>query len=67
MHATSARNAPAEIEVYGMDVPTFAERLSGSKSHVGTLVRNGKVKSVRLGKRRIIPSTELARLLSEAE
>ena len=67
MHATSARNAPAEIEVYGMNISTFAERLGCSKSHVWKLVADKKVKAIRLGKRRIIPSTELARLLSEAE
>lgn len=62
---TISTSSPAS-EAFGMDVPTFAERLGCSRSYVWKLVASGKIKTIRLGKRRIVPSSELARILSEA-
>lgn len=59
------KQAETAVELCGFDVPSFAQRLHVSKSYVWGLVRSGKVKTVRLGSRRIIPSSELARILNE--
>ena len=59
--------AETTADLCGFDVPSFAQRLHVSKSYVWGLVRSGKVKTVRLGTRRIIPSSELVRILGEAK
>jgi excisionase family DNA binding protein len=65
MHA-SVQTETIPAELCGFDIPSFAKRLHISKSHVWKLVHNGAVKTVRIGKRRIIPSSELTRILGEA-
>ena len=65
MHA-SVQTETIPDELCGFDIPSFAKRLHISKSHLWNLIRNGAVKTVRVGRRRIIPSSELARILSGA-
>lgn len=57
---------PVASELCGFSIPNSAKRLDVSKSFMWSLVRENKVKTVRLGKRRIIPSSEIERILAEA-
>ena len=53
-------------EPVAMTVKTFAERLSVSESHVWMLLRTGEVKAIRLGRRTLVPTSELVRVLAKA-
>lgn len=57
---TDAVNASA------IAVPDFAKRLSISRAFAWNLVATGQVKSIKLGKRRLVPLTEVERLLEGA-
>lgn len=43
-----------------------AEQLNCSQSHVWNLIRRGAIRPMRLGRRTLIPASELSRLLGEA-
>lgn len=47
----------------GYSVGAFAQQLAISRSGVYNLIKAGEVRSVKIGGRRIIPATEIDRLL----
>lgn len=66
MHASVQDDATNATELRGFSVPAFAKRLGVSRSKGWDLVRKGQVKTLRVGTRRVVPSSELARVLNEA-
>ena len=64
--ATAAATAAPEAPETVLTVEEVAERLKISKSHVYSAIRDGKLRSFRIGKRRLIPVGEIARLIDSA-
>lgn len=54
-------------ETRGYRVEEAAERLGIGRSLMFDLVRRGEIRTVQFGRRRVVPSDEIARLLSGAE
>lgn len=52
--------------LHALDVPAFAEHLGVSRSYTWLLISQGRIKTIKIGRRRLVPSSELARLLGEA-
>ncbi|MBB3041975.1 helix-turn-helix domain-containing protein [Nocardioides soli] len=52
---------------YGYRIEEAAQRLGIGRSLMFDLVRRGDVRTVRFGRRRVVPSDEIARLLSGSE
>lgn len=52
------------IEQLGMTVAQFAEQTTLHEQTVRQLLRDGRIRSVRVGRRHVIPATELERFLS---
>ena len=48
---------------HGLSIEEFGKRLNLSRGSVYGLLASGQVKSLKIGKRRIIPSTEVGRIL----
>jgi excisionase family DNA binding protein len=51
----------------GYRVEEAAEQLGIGRSLMFDLVRRGEIRTVRFGRRRVVPSDEIARLLSGSE
>jgi excisionase family DNA binding protein len=52
-------------QAYGMR--EAAERLSLSKGHLYNLIQRGQLRAVRLGRRTLIPASEIDRLLGAGQ
>lgn len=52
--------------LFGLSIADFAKRLGISRSTTWALIRADKLRTVRVGTRRLIPSSELSRILAEA-
>jgi len=48
-------------------VPEFAEALGVSKTHVWNAIRRNEINTFTLGRRRLISSAELQRIMGEAQ
>lgn len=57
--ATTAQKTPLSVQ-------EAAERLCISKGHVYKLIRDGEIRGIRLGKRRLIPTAEAERIIDSA-
>lgn len=64
--ATQIAPAPVEAPATVLSVDEAAERLKVSRSLIYSQLRSGEMRSVRLGRRRLIPSTEVDRIIGEA-
>ena len=62
----TARPAQHDNGERGLSVEDFAKRLNLSRGSVYGLLASGQVKSLKIGKRRLIPSTEVGRILRGA-
>lgn len=62
--ATTAEPAKAPETV--LSIEEVAERLKVSRSLVYRAIGDGKLKSIRIGKRRLIPASEVQRLIDSA-
>jgi len=49
-----------------LTVDETAERLRVSRAMIYQSLKDGRIKSVRIGRRRLIPATEVERLINEA-
>lgn len=66
---------PVSIKVgpYEFDRAAYDQREAGkllggvTRQHIAAMERSGELRVVRLGRRVLIPATEIARLLGEAE
>jgi excisionase family DNA binding protein len=56
-----------EHDARGYRIEAAAERLGIGRSLMFDLVRRGEVRTVRFGRRRVVPSDEISRLLSAPE
>ena len=55
---------PSEPERETLDLPELAERLGVSRSSIYRWADAGIIRTVRLGRRRLVPRDELSRLLA---
>ena len=55
------------ITPLGVSVPDAAKMLGVSKNHLWDLIREGTVTTYRLGQRRLVPVTEIERIVRTAE
>lgn len=51
---------------HAYSVENFAQLLGLSRSGTWAAIKRGEIRTVRLGRRRLIPASELARILGEA-
>ena len=66
LEATAAAAAPTPPPETVLTIEETAERLKISKSLVYTAIREGKLKALRIGKRRLVLASEVARLIGAA-
>lgn len=64
--ATQAEPAPTAVPATVLTVDQAAERLQVSRSLIYSQLRSGELKSLRLGRRRLIPAAEVDRIINEA-
>ncbi|MBU9767120.1 helix-turn-helix domain-containing protein [Mycobacterium sp. TNTM28] len=64
--ATQSEPAPAPAPPTVLTVDEAADRLKVSRSLIYSQLRSGELRSVRLGRRRLIPAAEVDRIISEA-
>ena len=62
----NAKPADSQLPKTLLTVPEAAERLRIGQSSVRELLRRGEIKSLKLGKRRLIPTTEVDRIIDSA-
>jgi excisionase family DNA binding protein len=65
MPEPNPKPAPAHEPGAPWSIPEAAKYLSVSDRHLCRLIDAGKVRSVRIGRRRLIPDVELRRLADE--
>ena len=53
-----------QIEQLGLTVAAFAKETTLHEQTVRALIREGRIRSVRVGRRHVIPRTELERFLT---
>ena len=58
---------PNELPPLAYQVSPFCRRIGIARSTFYELVRKGEIRTVTLGGRRLVPATEVARLLGNAE
>lgn len=56
----------ATIAPVAVSVPQFAEALSISRAYGYVMVQRGEVRSFRLGRRLLVPTSEIERLVAQA-
>jgi len=59
METATLRDAPTKVL---FSVPDAASQLSVTARHLWNLVAKGEIRTVSLGRRRLIPASELARI-----
>lgn len=64
--ATQTDPAPAAEPATVLTVDEAADRLKVSRSLIYSQLRSGELRSIRLGRRRLIPATEVDRIIGEA-
>jgi excisionase family DNA binding protein len=57
---------PKEPAPLALSVSSFAKTMGVSRTFVYALIANGTIKTIKLGDRRLIPSSEAPRLLEKA-
>jgi excisionase family DNA binding protein len=57
---------PARLIQMGLSVSNFAKTMGLSRTLVYSLIGSGTIKTIKLGDRRIIPASEVTRLLETA-
>ena len=62
----NAAAGPAAAPETVLTVEEVGERLKISKSLVYKAINDGKLKSIRIGKRRLVPASEVQRLIESA-
>lgn len=66
LSATAAAAATPQAPETVLTVQEAAERLKISRGLVYSAITDGTIRSVRIGKRRLIPSSEIQRLIDSA-
>lgn len=66
LSATAAAAAKPKAPETVLTVHEAAERLKISRGLVYAAIKDGTIRSVRIGKRRLIPSSEIQRLIDSA-
>jgi len=66
LSATAAAAVPAAASETVLTIDEVAERLKISRSLVYRAIGDGKLRSIRIGKRRLVPASEIARLIESA-
>lgn len=64
--ATQTEPAPAAGPATVLTVDEAADRLKVSRSLIYSQLRSGELRSIRLGRRRLIPAAEVDRIIGEA-
>jgi excisionase family DNA binding protein len=58
-----ATKAPVERMAYGAE--EFAKSVGCGKSHIYDLIAEGKIRTIKIGNRRLIPAQEARRVVAE--
>ncbi|OBA75170.1 hypothetical protein A5642_08370 [Mycolicibacterium mucogenicum] len=64
--ATQSEPAPAAAPATVLTVEEAADRLKVRRSLIYSQLRSGELRSIRLGRRRLIPAAEVDHIISEA-
>lgn len=64
--ATQSEPAPVPAPATVLTVDEAADRLKVSRSLIYSQLRSGELRSIRLGRRRLIPAAEVDRIIGEA-
>ncbi|MFO1128370.1 MAG: helix-turn-helix domain-containing protein [Rhodospirillales bacterium] len=65
MHTRSHKNLGNNLPRRGYSIPEFGAVIGVGRTRLYEMIKSGELRTVKLGKRRIIPASEIDRLLGD--